>query len=63
MAARNRVVSAGGGGASNGTTQGVNDQTVMVFQGLQQLVGDYVNNSELLFSPDIPTLWTKVDYV
>lgn len=63
MAARNRVVGAGGG-ESNGITQGVNDQTVNVFQGLQQLAGTYIENVSIL--PNITLLsdpWYRVEYV
>lgn len=63
MAARNRIVNAGGG-ASNGITQGVNDQSVAVFQGLTQLVGVYVEDTQNLPNQTLGTpTWYKVEYV
>lgn len=63
MAARNRIVNAGGG-ESNGTSQGANGQAVAVFQGLAQLVGPYIYISvESLPDINIPQAWTKLDYI
>jgi len=63
MAARNRVVSAGGAG-SNGTSQGAGGQAVAIMSGMAQLIGSYVQ-TDVTVIPNLnqPTLWVKVDYV
>lgn len=63
MAARNRVVSAGGGGQA-GPSSGANDQPVAVFYSLSQLVGEYVY-TDVTTIPQLnqPLIWVKVDYI
>lgn len=62
MAARNRIVNAGGG-ASNGVTQGANDQAVAVFQGLIQLAGVSIDLDVIAMPNQTLSQWYKVDYV